>query len=203
MRDHVFLAARHLASDLLPEGLHTRLGRWLAGGLLDRVTRIKRVSSHEKYRGAWDGNDTCWRMAADLYKVFIKDESGWRSREGRSIRTFSVVDGITGGEENGPFSPLARDCRLVLGGEDLLDVDCVAARLMDFDPAEIRYIVRLLQEEGRSLPSIQVACGAYRPDGFFDADRRYLDFVPPTGWPRLALHRRGEGAAEGAAAKAA
>ena len=54
-------------------------------------------------RGAWDGNDTIWRMVVDLYSIILKN--GPR-------KFFSVIDGVIGGESNGPFCPIPKNSNL-------------------------------------------------------------------------------------------
>ena len=159
--DYLRHLAQHLAEDLLPEAFHRRLQ--------DGFYRDKR------FRGAWDGNDTCWRMAADLYKLFVQDRPGGQF--------FSVVDGVMAGEGNGPFSPTAKPAEVILAGEDLLGVDCTAARLMDFDLRQIRYLDHLLQTA--ELP--EVVSEDFDATDFFGGGARYLRFAPPSGWPRLVL----------------
>jgi uncharacterized protein (DUF362 family) len=136
-----------------------------------------------KKRGAWRGNDTIWRMVVDLYHAF-----GSRPR-----RTLSVVDGIRGGEGDGPFCPVSRDGRVLVVGEDLLAVDCVASRLMGFDIDEIPYLRHLVQAGPWTLDDIDVRA-PWRPpiEGFFRSPDPYLRFAPPTNWQNLIEWQRRE-----------
>jgi len=185
--DYLIHAGRALAADLLPEPLHLRLrARW-KGSRLDRALQLRKRAGHEKYRGAWEGNDTCWRMAADLYQVFVQDAAGWRRQSGRHTRFFSVVDGVLAGEGNGPFSPTAKPAGVLLAGEDLLAVDCAAVRLMDYRIGAVRYLEHLLKQEGMETADIEVVSEDIDVKDFFDGAARYLRFAPPSGWPHLAL----------------
>jgi len=76
----------------------------------------------------------------------------------------------------------------VIAGGDLLEVDCVAARLMDFRVNQIRYLDHLLDQHDVSVDDIQVRWGDIDADGFFDPAHRYLRFEAPTGWPDLSHH---------------
>jgi uncharacterized protein (DUF362 family) len=81
--------------------------------------------------GNWHGNDTCWRMVVDLNKcLFFYDGAG--QRRTRPIRYLAVVDGIIGGEGNGPMSPDPKPCGVILAGTHPVAVDCAAAVLMGF-----------------------------------------------------------------------
>jgi uncharacterized protein (DUF362 family) len=128
-----------------------------------------------KKRGAWHGNDTIWRMTADLYNLL---------QEHGPKRRFSVVDGIHAGEGNGPFCPRTKRAQTLIAGRDFLDVDCVATRLMGFDCSQVPYLTQLLREHGRTMREIQVL-SAQPQRSFWDNAQRHLDFVPPDGWPKL------------------
>ena len=76
-------------------------------------------------------------------------------------RTFSIIDGVIGGESNGPLAPDPVAAGVLLAGENLVAVDLVAARLMGFDPLKIRMYQNLLTEPEfdfgvRHLDDIQV-----------------------------------------------
>ena len=89
--------------------------------------------------GNWHGNDTCWRMVLDLNKcLFFFDGSG--ARRAKPLRYLAVVDGIIGGEGNGPMAPDARPCGVILAGTHPAAVDCAAATLMGFDWQKLRLL---------------------------------------------------------------
>ena len=81
--------------------------------------------------GNWQGNDTCWRMVLDLNKCLLFYDGTGR-RRARPIRYLAVVDGIVGGEGNGPMSPDPKPCGVILAGTHPVAVDCAAATLMGF-----------------------------------------------------------------------
>ena len=89
--------------------------------------------------GNWHGNDTCWRMVLDLNKcLFFFGGDGQRRQ--KPIRYLAVVDGIVGGEGNGPMSPDPVKSGVVLAGAHPLAVDVAAATLMGFDWQKIRLL---------------------------------------------------------------
>jgi uncharacterized protein (DUF362 family) len=89
--------------------------------------------------GNWHGNDTCWRMVLDLNKcLFFHDGSGQPRPHPR--RYLAVVDGIVGGEGNGPMAPDPQPCGVIVAGTHPLAVDCVAAALMGFDWRKLRLL---------------------------------------------------------------
>jgi hypothetical protein len=84
--------------------------------------------------GGWWGNDTAWRMALDLARILHYSDPSGHMRGHRQRRHLALVDGIIGGEGDGPLSPRPIRCGLIAFGEELVAVDHVACRLMGFDP---------------------------------------------------------------------
>ena len=186
LADSALLTLRHLMLDLLPESCFLWLKRTLASTRAAVLFHDTKCVSFDMARGSWDGNDTCWRMAADLYNIFVRDLAGFQQQRRHDLKFLSVVDGIVGGEENGPFHPLRKAAGTVVAGENLLAVDCVAARLMDYRVAAVPYLARLLAETGLTTGQIEIRSEAWDTKDFFAPGARYLDFTPPTAWPRLA-----------------
>jgi uncharacterized protein (DUF362 family) len=98
-----------------------KVGRWVFGDT-QRVVRS----------GNWHGNDTCWRMVLDLNKCLFSFDGAGRPRR-RPLRYLAIVDGIVGGEGNGPLSPDPKPCGVIIAGTHPTAVDCAAAKVVDFD----------------------------------------------------------------------
>ncbi len=89
--------------------------------------------------GNWYGNDTCWRMVVDLNKcLFYFDGSG--EPRTKPLRYLAVVDGIVGGEGNGPMAPDPKACGVIVAGTNPLAVDSVCCALMSFDWRKLRML---------------------------------------------------------------
>jgi uncharacterized protein (DUF362 family) len=176
----------HALEDTLPESVllaSRRVMPHVIARLFDRRT----AHSHERFRGAWDGNDTCWRMAADLYAAFIQDRTGWRARHGKApLRTLSVIDGVTAGEGDGPFCPTPRQAQVLVGSTDLLLADALAVRFMDFNIGEVRYLTSLLEEARVQLGAAQVISDLPGFTDCFHTTTPFGRFTAPQGWPRLS-----------------
>lgn len=169
--DHLLLLLKHLAIAITPERLADRIARRLKGHFIEKMFEVG------SYRGAWEGNDTCWRMAADLYLALMM----------RDRKCFTVMDGVVAGDKNGPFSTGRREARTIISGDNLVLADCVAVRLMDFKIDLVRYLKALLQREKLDLSQVRVVSDGYDVRDFFNDRRRYLSFTPPSGWPNLPL----------------
>lgn len=101
--------------------------------------------------GNWYGNDTAWRMTVDLARAILYSDSDGRICQTPQRRFFSVVDGIVCGEEEGPLSPTPKTCGVLLGGESLLGVDLVGARLMGFDWRKLQSLRWLVEQSPQDM----------------------------------------------------
>ena len=120
--------------------------------------------------GNWHGNDTIWRTIVDLNRIlFYADKAGNICKEPHR-KCFAVVDGIIGGDGNGPFYVSPRLCGIMLGGFNPVVVDSVIATLMGFDAGKIPQIVEAQRTLFSSIEFSREA-GAYQ-----------LNFQPPSGW---------------------
>lgn len=136
--------------------------------------------------GNWYGNDTCWRMVLDLNKCLFFFDGLGRRRE-RPLRYLAVVDGIIGGEGNGPMAPDAKACGVILAGTHPVAVDCVAATLMGFDWRKIRLLkncfqVRELNFTPFGPEGIVVVSDQPAWSGKMDSMAPAFHFRPHFGW---------------------
>ncbi|MCY2994446.1 MAG: DUF362 domain-containing protein [Planctomycetota bacterium] len=207
--------SRH--GDQLPDGLAAndrvsiRIQRWLLDRTLARQSRVG-DTLYATWRaiykctlkpflpisqetravdgGNWHGNDSAWRMTADLAKIlFFADVKGTlQGTQQRKI--FCVVDGIVGGEKLGPLAPDAKPCGCLIAGEHPMAVDMVTTRLMGFDPRKLRQFDIVFDKAWdfglHSWSEMEVRCGEHTILGeeFFAMDQRerYFGFVPHPGW---------------------
>lgn len=137
--------------------------------------------------GNWHGNDTAWRMAVDLLKLFRYAGADGVLRDTPQRRALCIVDGIVGGEGDGPLAPDARPAGCLVAGANPLAVDLVATRLMGFDPLRVRQFSILAQPGGwdfgvRSLDEVRVLADDPEVRGLFRSTRPFLAFRPHPGW---------------------
>ena len=150
-------------------------GRWFFGDT-QKIVRS----------GNWHGNDTCWRMVLDLNKcLFFFDGAG--ARRTRPPRYLAVVDGIIGGEGNGPMAPDARPCGVVVAGTHPLAVDTVAATLMGFNWRKLRllnqaFAMRELSFVGFRPEDIEVVSNQPPWAGPVEQMQDTFSFRPHFGW---------------------
>ena len=136
--------------------------------------------------GNWHGNDTCWRMVLDLNKcLFFFDGLGQPRK--KPMRYLTVVDGIIAGEGNGPMSPDAKPCGVILAGTHPVAVDCVAATLMGFDWQKLRLLKNSFQMRELSFvpfrpEEIEVISNKSAWTGKLNQIDETFEFRPHFGW---------------------
>lgn len=86
--------------------------------------------------GNWHGNDTCWRMVLDINRCLMYGD-GEIFPLPSAKRFFAVVDGVVGGDGDGPACPDAYPAGVIVAGRNPVAVDCSATRLMGFDPNRV------------------------------------------------------------------
>lgn len=139
--------------------------------------------------GNWYGNDSAWRMAVDLLRLFYYADAEGRLQDRPVRRTFSIIDGVIGGENNGPLAPDAKPAGVLIAGENFVPVDLVATRLMGFAPDKIKMLATILADPalafGITNPArdIEVLASDPRWRGCLsNTEDRFLSFVPHPGW---------------------
>lgn len=96
--------------------------------------------------GNWSGNDTCWRMALDLNRCLLygNRDGSWRE-DGARKRYLAIVDGILGGEGNGPLCPEPVRAGILASGTNPAVLDAVAARLMGFSLEDLPIVTQAFE----------------------------------------------------------
>lgn len=183
--DRAKLSIQHFLIDHLPETLHLK-GR----NLLRKTTTGRKIiewfrtdAQHKRMlRGSAALNDTTWRMTCDVYNLFVRGLPE-PAREPR-IRFLSVIDGIRGGDTDGPHFPCPISPKIILTGEDLLATDLAAVRLMDFDDTEIQYLRHL---EAQTPRRVTILSSDYPLEDIRDRNTPMLGFRPPYRWENISL----------------
>lgn len=138
--------------------------------------------------GSWYGNDTTWRTALDLTHTILYSDKNGKLCDTPQRNFFSIIDGIIGGERDGPLSPTCKYCGVIIAGFNPLFVDTAAARLMGFDPSKIRMLhegwLKSWLSMTKSTPNelfIKSNNSNYELL-FSNTKNKYLNYLPPKGW---------------------
>ena len=190
----------------LGQSLHdgTKSFLYLGSGLVrDKAVYSRGIEARYRLlrppRGCWSGNDTIWRVALDLNRIalFAGRDGVMGSAPRRKI--FCVIDGIVGGEKNGPLNCLERPAGVLCGGPDPFAVDLAATRLMGFDHSRIPLMRNAYRQawlfDGRPVVVVSNIPEWNIGDLVRDYDTAIPDlgFLPPDSWP-IRLERPGPGA---------
>lgn len=114
------------------------VGTWAYRKMRNAGKQVLGDSETVVRNGNWSGNDTCWRMALDLNRalLYANSDGSWRDAVEPKLY-LAIVDGIVGGEGNGPLCPDPVESHVLVSGNNPAHVDAVVATLMGFDPADI------------------------------------------------------------------
>lgn len=145
------------------------------------VLRAPRLHRPGRVRdGGWEGNRTLWRTVLDLNRILYFADRRGRLQPSPQRRVLCLVDGIVGGEGEGPLGATPVPAGLLVGGCDPALVDHVATRAMGLRPERVPTIAQALR--CRLLPTSALELLEEVRDGP-EPNRR---FVPPRSWPTLS-----------------
>ena len=179
------------------------VGPWAFGRVRGAGMRVLGDSRTTIRNGDWQGNDTCWRMALDLNRALLYGNSDgtWRDAQPRAYLT--LVDGIIGGQGNGPLCPDPIESGVMLAGTNPATVDAAACRLMGFRQEDLPLVEQAFKPHrwriGPDDPGRTVVVRDSKGGEVLLRDLAPLPggFRPHFGWPRLSgVGRIGHGAEE-------
>ncbi|MCC6234728.1 MAG: DUF362 domain-containing protein, partial [Verrucomicrobiales bacterium] len=139
--------------------------------------------------GNWWGNDTTWRMCLDLNKVLLyaNPDGSLRKPAPESQKPYlALVDGILGGQGNGPINPDPIQSNIVLFGSNPASVDAACAVFMGFDPDKIPLIRQAFR--CKHYPIASWDWREVRVVSNRDEWNGYLHQIPPGSTPRFRPH---------------
>jgi uncharacterized protein (DUF362 family) len=87
--------------------------------------------------GNWIGNKTIWRTILDLNRILLFCNKNGHMTHSQQRTYLSIIDGVVGGEGNGPLACANKFSGFLVLGQNPLDADITAAYCMGFVPARI------------------------------------------------------------------
>ncbi|MDQ7799467.1 MAG: DUF362 domain-containing protein [Candidatus Edwardsbacteria bacterium] len=106
-----------------------RLLKWLDRAVLFGKPEGVAEISH----GDWYGNDTIWRMVHDLNKIIIFADAKGSLSEEKQRKYLTLIDGIVGGQGEGPLKPEPVNTGYIIASTDPLIADITAVKMIGFD----------------------------------------------------------------------
>lgn len=104
------------------------------------------------YEAMWYGNDTLWRTLMDLNRIAVYADKDGVIRETVQRNCFGFIDGIIGGEKDGPVSPDPVPAGILMAGHNSVCLDIIGSTLMGFDFEKIPMIRKAFHSNGGELP---------------------------------------------------
>lgn len=123
------------------------------------------------YNGGWIGNDTLWRTVADVARVVEHADCYGQLHDGPQRMVLSVLDGVIGGEGDGPIGATPKLCGVLAGSFDMRSLDEVATQMMGFDIGKVGYLRQ--PAEGEATVTVNTAV------------LPQFHFAPPERWDGL------------------
>lgn len=115
-----------------------KLGSWVYRKTRNVGKKTLGGSERVIRNGNWEGNDTCWRMVLDLNRALLYGnlDGTWRPPH-QPKRYLAIVDGIIGGQGNGPTAPDPVNSGVLIAGTNPAVVDATACQAMGFSPEKL------------------------------------------------------------------
>jgi len=131
--------------------------------------------------GSWYGNDTIWRCIIDLNNVIMFADKQGQLHQTPQRNYFCLVDGLLGGEGEGPMEQTPKKSGVILAGVNPVAMEFVSAKIMGFDWQKIPHIRESFTEQ--KFPLVE-----FKPEdisiisNYDQIDNLNLKFKPSAGW---------------------
>jgi len=146
--------------------------------------------------GDWSGNDTIWRTILDLNIISLYSDKNGEMKENIQRKFYSIIDGVIGGEKDGPLNPNPRKAGTIIMGGDLFLIDLIATKMMGFDYNKIPLLKNtfLLTKYpiffNKNLNEIRIISTNKSLNNIDYANLNInLNFIPATGWSQLNIKK--------------
>ncbi|PKN98521.1 MAG: hypothetical protein CVU42_11920 [Chloroflexi bacterium HGW-Chloroflexi-4] len=164
---------------------HQKLYSYLLFVYRSIIKPILRSSDKEKSiidAGNWHGNDSAWRMVVDLSQILFYSDHHGRLQTTPQRKIFSIIDGIVGGEKDGPLLPDEKLSGTIIAGFNPIATDIVSAAIMGLNYKKLKWVNHLLDSEFFvDLSKIQIF-GEEHFRSILSSPVNSLQFTPHIGW---------------------
>lgn len=133
-------------------------------------------------KGNWHGNNTIWKVVLDLNRALL-----YADKEGKLHKTpqrhyFSVVDGIVGGQDEGPLAPTPFSSGIIAAGNDPVSIDYQLTLLMGLDYQKIPLMTEALKRDYLFKKLLPVVSNEKDIAQKLNTQKPIYHFRPPKGW---------------------
>jgi uncharacterized protein (DUF362 family) len=162
------------------------------------LSKALRLGGQGIMNGAWSGNDTAWRMALDIARILRYARPDGTLRATPVRHHLALVDGIVGGEGEGPLRPSPRRSGLVLFSPDVCAADTACATVMGYEPRHIPLVANCFAPhvfpltEG-AMDELQFVVNG-QSVASHQVTRAQPPYAPPKGWRKHLAPQGSDGA---------
>ncbi len=166
--------------------------------LRDSLRQFVGLTENTKQDGNWHGNDIIWRTIIDLAFISRYADKKGRIKDSRQRKVLAIVDGIIGGEGDGPLNPRPKPSGALIGGFNEFSVDMCASRLMGFDVMKIPKFKNMSENDLKNLYGVEyesIVCASNVKDWdnyLKDFEGKCLNFKPHYGWKNYIEVKNGK-----------
>lgn len=163
---------------------HPRWGRYayVVWHAIDKFV-LRKFQPHQNFvKGDWWGNDTTWRSAVDLNKILLYSDKSGVMHNNPQRKYLSIIDGIVGGDAEGPLTPDPVYSGVIIGGFNPLTVDIFASTLMGIDWRKLKMLVGAVQLQKYPLSNSDPEKYIVSSNIDHDFSKPLFYFRPPAGW---------------------
>jgi uncharacterized protein (DUF362 family) len=136
-------------------------------------------SRYHSLTASWYGNDTTWRMVADLNIIAMFGNANGELSQKPVRKIYSLCDGIIGGQGDGPLKPKPLPMGVIMFTNHSVAADTAVAKLMRFDISLIPLIRELSNQWPIKGCSIQLNNETVSIE---DLKKISIETAPPPGW---------------------
>lgn len=167
-------------------GKNWRYGKYLFAAYLKCKNILQIVDADNIGGGDWWGNDTTWRMAVDINKVLLYSDKYGKLLSKRERKYLALIDGIIGGEGEGPLRPKPVKSGVIILGSNPVAVDIVATEYMGIDHAKVKLLTASVRGRKKlkafSTEDIKVTSTDHRYDELLINKESPHKYRVPNGW---------------------
>ncbi|MCC7438971.1 MAG: DUF362 domain-containing protein [Armatimonadetes bacterium] len=149
---------------------------------VDKFILRKFQSKQNFVKGDWWGNDTTWRSAVDLTKVILYADRNGIMHQTPQRRYFSIIDGIIGGEGEGPLTPDPVNSGLIIGGANPLLVDIASSTIIGVDWKKVQMLANAVRLHKYAISSVMPEDIQWHSNSGYKGDTPLFQFQLPAGW---------------------
>ncbi|MDP2911550.1 MAG: DUF362 domain-containing protein [Candidatus Omnitrophota bacterium] len=176
-------AVKHRIHNLIYNCTHRMLRKYK-----NALKNITGATEKDVKSGNFYGNDIIWRTILDLFKIVNYGNVDGKAHREKQRKFLIILDGIVGGEGQGPTDPDSKPCGVLIAGFNPFCVDMTASRLMGFDPMKIPKFKNIPEEKLKKFSETgidEIQCISNREDWnkkLSDFKGKCLNFKPHHAW---------------------